>query len=205
MAHNSPVRKAGKISRTRAPVRQNSGNRNPLECWFCEFGKLTAASRASRTVELFVLETRNGSQQGYLRRRRRIVPRVREATSCTGLDSGGPSLPASKGVHFCRRRPTARETEMSGWRKERYSLVLSWTALVGGSLIVFWASRGTQFEPLGGGLLCASVALLGAMAIFEIAWQAVIKAFNFPGQERPQRKEGSGHRERSKSRHRSQS
>jgi hypothetical protein len=53
------------------------------------------------------------------------------------------------------------------WRETR-SIITSCTVLTGLAATTCFLTRGTQFEPFGVGLLAASVALLVAMAAFEI-------------------------------------
>jgi hypothetical protein len=62
------------------------------------------------------------------------------------------------------------------WFKNNMPIVWWWVALIAVSLIVFAASRGTEFAQLGIGLLSASLALLVAMAIFEVIWQLAAKS-----------------------------
>ncbi len=65
---------------------------------------------------------------------------------------------------------------MMHWFKNNMPIVWWWVALIAGSAIVFAASRGTGFAQFGIGLLSASLALLVAMAIFEIIWQLAAKS-----------------------------
>jgi len=59
--------------------------------------------------------------------------------------------------------------------KDNASIVWSWAALIAVAAIVFAASRGTQFQQFGIGLLTAAIALLVAVAVFEAIWQAAVK------------------------------
>jgi hypothetical protein len=72
---------------------------------------------------------------------------------------------------------------MTDWFKRNSSIVWSWAALIGGSLIIFWASLGTRFQQFAIGLLTASIALLVIMAVFEALWQTAARAFNFGAEE----------------------
>jgi len=62
---------------------------------------------------------------------------------------------------------------MTDWFKNNRPIVWWWLALIAFSVIVFAVSRSTEFAQLGIGLLSASLALLAAMAIFEVIWQLV--------------------------------
>ena len=73
---------------------------------------------------------------------------------------------------------------MRGWFKSNAATIRSWLALIAGALIIFWATRGTQFQQLGIGLLMASVSLLVAMAVFEAIWLALMKLLNHQGEEK---------------------
>jgi len=64
---------------------------------------------------------------------------------------------------------------MTDWFKNNASIVWSWAALIAASAIVFAISRGTQFAQFGIGLLTAALALLVAMALFEVIWQAAMR------------------------------
>jgi hypothetical protein len=69
---------------------------------------------------------------------------------------------------------------MTNWFKNNNSIVWSWTALIGIAAIVFAASRGTEVQQLGVGLLTASIALLVTVAVFEAIWQGVTKLLASP-------------------------
>ena len=75
---------------------------------------------------------------------------------------------------------------MTDWLKSNASTIGAWAALIAASLIIFWATRGTQFRQLGIGLLTASVSLLVAMAVFEAIWQGLAMWLD-----RPDTKEGA--------------
>jgi hypothetical protein len=60
---------------------------------------------------------------------------------------------------------------MTHWLKNNMPVVWWWVALIAVSVIVFAASRRTALAQFGIGLLSASLALLVAMAIFEVIWQ----------------------------------
>jgi hypothetical protein len=66
---------------------------------------------------------------------------------------------------------------MTDWLKNNRPIVGWWVALIAASVIVFAASRSTELAQLGIGLLSASLALLAAMAIFEVIWQLAAKSF----------------------------
>jgi hypothetical protein len=65
---------------------------------------------------------------------------------------------------------------MTHWFKNNMPVVWWWVALIAVSVIVFAASRSTEFAQFGIGLLSASLALLVAMAIFEVTWQLAAKS-----------------------------
>jgi hypothetical protein len=77
-------------------------------------------------------------------------------------------------------RTTRHDTDlgatMTDWFKKNRPIVGWWLALIAVSVIVFAASRSTEFAQLGIGLLSASLALLAAMAIFEVIWQLAAKS-----------------------------
>jgi hypothetical protein len=72
------------------------------------------------------------------------------------------------------------------WFKNNMPIVWWWVALIAVSVVVFAASRGTEFAQFGIGLLSSSLALLVVMAIFEVIWQLAAKSFD------PSRGEGAG-------------
>lgn len=84
---------------------------------------------------------------------------------------------------------------MPDWLKNNAPVVWSWAALIAVSAIVFGAGRGTAFAQFGTGLLIASIALLVAMAIFELIWQAAVKWSDSGGDKRPP-KSAPRHRQR---------
>jgi hypothetical protein len=67
-------------------------------------------------------------------------------------------------------------TTVTHWFKNNMPIVWWWVALIAASAIVFAASRGTGLAQFGMGLLSASLALLVAMAIFEVIWQLAAKS-----------------------------
>ena len=69
---------------------------------------------------------------------------------------------------------------MTDWFKNNASIVWSWTGLIAVAAIVFAVSRGTGYHQLGVGLLAASLALLVAMALFEVIWQLIVKWLDSP-------------------------
>jgi hypothetical protein len=77
--------------------------------------------------------------------------------------------------HFAPTRIWA--PAMTDWFKNNRSIVGWWVTLIALSAIVFAASRSTQFAQFGVGLLSSSLALLAAMAIFELIWQLAAKSF----------------------------
>jgi hypothetical protein len=58
-------------------------------------------------------------------------------------------------------------SSMADWFKINSSNLWSLATFLAASIVVFIASRGTEFQPFGIGLLAASVALLLTMGIFE--------------------------------------
>jgi hypothetical protein len=84
---------------------------------------------------------------------------------------------------------------MTAWLKDNTSTIWSWIALIVGAAIVFAVCRGTHYQMLGVGLLLSSIALLVAMAVFELIWQIVARWLHFFDEEA-----GSGNAP--KSRHR---
>jgi hypothetical protein len=64
---------------------------------------------------------------------------------------------------------------MTDWFTENASIAWSWAILIAVAAIVFAVSRGTGIQQLGMGLLAASLALLVAMTVFEVIWQAVLR------------------------------
>jgi hypothetical protein len=79
---------------------------------------------------------------------------------------------------------------MTHWFKNNTPIVGWWVALIAVSAIVFAASRSTEFAQFGIGLLSASLALLAAMAAFEVIWQLATKSLGpsdggGPGTSRP--------------------
>ena len=58
---------------------------------------------------------------------------------------------------------------------ENTSIAWSWAVLISIAVIITAVSRGTGIQQFGMGLLAASLALLVAMAIFELIWQIVVR------------------------------
>ena len=79
--------------------------------------------------------------------------------------------------------------------KDNASIVWSWAALIAVAAIVFAVSRGTQFAQLGIGLLTAALALLVAMALFEVIWQAAMRRLA-PADDKPAAEGAPKHRRR---------
>jgi uncharacterized membrane-anchored protein len=77
---------------------------------------------------------------------------------------------------------TLHETDLGAtvthWLKNNMPIVWWWVALIIVSVVVCAASRGTEFAQFGIGLLSASLALLVAMAIFEVIWQLAAKSLD---------------------------
>ncbi len=84
---------------------------------------------------------------------------------------------------------------MTDWLKNNASIVWSWAALIAVAAIVFLASRGTQFAQFGIGLLTAAVALLVAMALLEVIWQAAMRWLG-PADDKPAAESAPKHRRR---------
>lgn len=70
---------------------------------------------------------------------------------------------------------------MSEWLQSNMPIVFWWAALIAVAAIVFAASRSTAFAQFGVGLLSASLALLLAMALFEVIWQLATKSLGASG------------------------
>jgi hypothetical protein len=66
---------------------------------------------------------------------------------------------------------------MPSWLDRNSSNIWSWAALMTASIITFAASRGTEFQQFGVGLLSASLGLLVLMAMFEAIWQTGARWF----------------------------
>jgi hypothetical protein len=67
---------------------------------------------------------------------------------------------------------------MTGWLKRNSSNICSLAALIAASIVVFVASRGTEFQQFGIGLVSASVALFLIIGVFEVIWQIVTSWFD---------------------------
>jgi hypothetical protein len=67
--------------------------------------------------------------------------------------------------------------------QEYRSSITSFATLVGGAIIFFWISRGTQFHQLAIGLLLSATTLTIALALFELCWRVGISAARFIGLE----------------------
>lgn len=85
---------------------------------------------------------------------------------------------------------------MTNWFKTNAAVVGSWAALIAVSAIVFGASHGTNFAQFGIGLLTASIALLVAMAVFELIWQGALKLIESGHDKQPPPKSVPKHRQR---------
>jgi hypothetical protein len=84
---------------------------------------------------------------------------------------------------------------MTNWLERNSSDAWSWAALMAVSLIVFAASRGTEFQQFGVGLLSAAFGLLVLMAIFEAIWQTRARWFDLaPNKEANNEKSHRGNR-----------
>lgn len=89
--------------------------------------------------------------------------------ACYGLPYGGD------GAERPRRGAAESEGPMIDWFKKNAPIVWSWAALIAVAAIVFAATRGSGLAQFGIGLLSAAIALLVAMGIFELIWQAAMK------------------------------
>jgi hypothetical protein len=67
--------------------------------------------------------------------------------------------------------------------QEYRSSITSLAALIGGAIIFFWISRGTQFHQLAIGILLSAITLTLALALFELCWRVGISAARFFGLE----------------------
>ena len=65
--------------------------------------------------------------------------------------------------------------------QEYRSTIASFAALICGSLVFLWISRGTQFHQLAIGIAMSSVTLALALALFELCWRAALLAAGFFG------------------------
>jgi hypothetical protein len=74
---------------------------------------------------------------------------------------------------------------MTDWYRRNASIVWSWAVLIAAAAVFCGATRGTGLAQLAMGLLVAAIALLIAMAIFELIWQAAAKAFSSDAPETP--------------------
>jgi hypothetical protein len=73
---------------------------------------------------------------------------------------------------------------MFRWLRNNNSTIYSWTALLGGVLIIFFVSRGTQLEPFTFALLISLIALLVLLLLFEGIWRLAMKALQLIDVER---------------------
>ena len=72
---------------------------------------------------------------------------------------------------------------MTDWFKNN-----SWAALTAAVAIAFFVGLCTHFEQLSIGLLMAAIALLVAVAVFEVIWQAAAKGLGSADEkQRPER------------------
>lgn len=76
---------------------------------------------------------------------------------------------------------------MTNWLKTNAPVVWSWAALIAVAAIVFGATRGTSVAQFGIGLLTAAIALLVAMAVFELIWQTALKLAGSGNDKQPPR------------------
>jgi hypothetical protein len=49
----------------------------------------------------------------------------------------------------------------------------SWAAFIAAALVVFWATRGSQYHQLALGLLLSSITLLILLSLVELVWQVL--------------------------------
>jgi hypothetical protein len=63
--------------------------------------------------------------------------------------------------------------------QEYRSTIASLAALICGSLVFLWISRGTQFHQLAIGIAMFSVTLSLALALFELLWRVALLAARF--------------------------
>lgn len=83
---------------------------------------------------------------------------------------------------------------MTDWLKRNSDNVWSSVALLAISIVVFAASRGTEYQRFGIGLLTAAIALIVAMAVFEAIWEIAARLLNGLGDEAAPRTGGKSHR-----------
>ena len=57
------------------------------------------------------------------------------------------------------------------------STAWSWAGLIAATLIVFWATRGTEYHQLALGILLSAVTLLILLSLVEVVWQALEATF----------------------------
>jgi hypothetical protein len=69
--------------------------------------------------------------------------------------------------HAGQRKRVAKRVAMIRLSQSDYSLLRLWAVLIAATLIIFWVSRGTQYQQLAIGLLSASVSLCVALSLFE--------------------------------------
>jgi hypothetical protein len=124
---------------------------------------IVAAKNARRANRRTVNSTAADQQE-----RRKRCSHLREI----GTGSLGAALYGS--LHTTRH-DTDLGTTMTNWFKNNRPIVGWWLALIAVSVIVVTVTRSTEFAQLGIGLLSASLALLAAMAIFEVIWQLAAK------------------------------
>lgn len=84
---------------------------------------------------------------------------------------------------------------MTDWFKDNAPIVWSWVALIAVAAIAFAASRGTQYQQFGVGLLTASIALLVFVAVFEAIWLAAVTWLG-PTDDKAARESAPKHRRR---------
>jgi uncharacterized membrane-anchored protein len=58
--------------------------------------------------------------------------------------------------------------------KQNCFVICCWMAVIAASAVATLIARGTQLQQLTIGLLCASVALSIALALFEIIWSSAV-------------------------------
>lgn len=60
--------------------------------------------------------------------------------------------------------------------QEYRSSIASFAALIGGAIVFFWFTRGTQFHQLAIGILLSAITLTVALALFELCWRIGVLA-----------------------------
>ncbi len=69
---------------------------------------------------------------------------------------------------------------MRDWIKTNSAAIGWWALLVIGSLLAYWATRGTSYHQLAVGVAASAVTLLVATVVFEALWQLGAALFDGP-------------------------